>query len=63
MPAAAAQHYMSLRDMSPLIDLGTEAFGPFGIAAIPSDTFLLYAFGYMLLALLLGIRAFRKKDL
>jgi len=69
MPADALQRRMlaemfSLEDMRPFIDLAQpESLGPFAIASVPSDAFLLYATGYLLLALLLGVRAFRKKDL
>lgn len=68
MPADALQRRMlaelfSLQDIQPLVNLGANALGPFGIAAVPSDTFLLYALGYVVLALLLGLRSFRKKDL
>ncbi|MDF2720700.1 MAG: transporter permease [Paenibacillus sp.] len=68
MPTDALQRRMytemfSLQDMLPFAQLGPEALGPFGIAGVPSNTFLLYAAGYLLLMLALGVRAFRKKDL
>lgn len=69
MPADALQRRMlaemfSLQDMLPFVDLTQpQSFGPFAIVSVPSNVFLLYALGYVLLALMLGIRAFRKKDL
>jgi len=69
MPADALQRRMlaemfSLTDMQPFIDLAKpESLGPFAIASVPSNAFLLYAAGYLLIVLLLGVRAFRKKDL
>lgn len=69
MPADALQRRMlaemfSLQDMMPFVDLAkADSLGPFAIASVPSVTFLLYALGYLLIALLLGVRAFRKKDL
>ncbi|KRE53561.1 hypothetical protein ASG81_02010 [Paenibacillus sp. Soil522] len=68
MPADALQRRMlaemfSLQEMQPFTDLAPESLGPFGFAGMPSNAFLLYALGYLLLVLFLGVRAFRKKDL
>ncbi|MCI3923785.1 ABC transporter permease subunit [Paenibacillus sp. TRM 82003] len=68
MPADALQRRMLaelflLREMQPLVDLSPETLGPFALVDVPSDLFLLYASGYTALALLLGVRAFRRKDL
>jgi ABC-type transport system involved in multi-copper enzyme maturation permease subunit len=67
MPADAMQRRMlvemfSLRE-SPLNDLAQLDLGPFAPIGAPSNAFLLYVLGYLLLALFLGIRAFNKKDL
>jgi len=43
--------------------LMTADMGPFSIASVPSNVFLLYTVGYAALLLLLGCRAFSRKDL
>ncbi|MCR2805660.1 hypothetical protein [Paenibacillus soyae] len=69
MPADALQRRMlaelfSLRDMQQFVDLAKpQSFGPFAIVSVPSNAFLLYALCYLIIVLLLGVRAFRKKDL
>lgn len=68
MPTDALQRRMlaelfSLQELQPFVNFADLDLGPFGLAAAPSNTFLLYALGYLLLALYLGNRAFRKKDL
>ncbi|MDB5056419.1 MAG: hypothetical protein JWM44_4469 [Bacilli bacterium] len=67
MPTDALQSRMlaelfSLNDLKDLIDLN-HSLGPFALNQVPSTTFILYAFCYMLVALLMGIFFFRKKDL
>lgn len=44
-------------------DLAVSDMGPFSIASIPSNAFLLYSVGYAAVLLLLGCRAFSRKDL
>jgi ABC-type transport system involved in multi-copper enzyme maturation permease subunit len=68
MPADALQRRMltemfSLDKLQPFINLAELDLGPFGLMGAPSNTFLLYTLGYLVLFLFLGIRAFRKKDL
>jgi ABC-type transport system involved in multi-copper enzyme maturation permease subunit len=68
MPADALQRRMLaemflLKEMQPFIDLAEMDLGPLQLVGAPSNTFLLYALGYFTVAMLLGIRAFRKKNL
>lgn len=44
-------------------NLAISDMGPFSIASVPSNAFLLYSVAYMALLLLLGCRAFSRKDL
>jgi ABC-type transport system involved in multi-copper enzyme maturation permease subunit len=43
--------------------LAISDMGPFSISSVPSNAFLLYTVGYAALLLLLGCRAFSRKDL
>lgn len=43
--------------------LATADMGPFSMPSIPSNAFLLYTVGYAAVLLLLGCRAFSRKDL
>ncbi|MFC3773164.1 ABC transporter permease [Paenibacillus sp. GCM10012303] len=43
--------------------LATADMGPFSMPSVPSDAFLLYTVGYAAVLLLLGCRAFSRKDL
>lgn len=43
--------------------LATADMGPFSIPSVPSNAFLLYTVGYAAILLLLGCRAFSRKDL
>lgn len=43
--------------------LATSDMGPFSIPSVPSNAFLLYTAGYAIVLLLLGCRAFGRKDL
>ncbi|TMV49014.1 hypothetical protein FE783_15195 [Paenibacillus mesophilus] len=43
--------------------LATADMGPFSMASVPSNAFLLYTVGYAAVLLLLGCRAFSRKDL
>ncbi|WP_248928379.1 ABC transporter permease subunit [Paenibacillus hamazuiensis] len=43
--------------------LATSDMGPFSIPSVPSNAFLLYTMGYAAVLLLLGCRAFSRKDL
>lgn len=68
MPTDALQRRMltemfSLEQLQPFVNFAQLDLGPFGLAGAPSNLFLLYALGYLLLAILLGVRAFNKKDL
>lgn len=44
-------------------DLAITDMGPFSMASVPSNAFLLYTVGYAAVLLLLGCRAFSRKDL
>jgi ABC-type transport system involved in multi-copper enzyme maturation permease subunit len=46
-----------------LAGLALSDMGPFSMASVPSNAFLLYTVGYSALLLFLGCRAFSRKDL
>ncbi|WP_199616113.1 ABC transporter permease subunit [Paenibacillus alkalitolerans] len=66
MPADTLQRRMlaelfSVREIQNFMDLND--LGPFSFSTIPSNSFLVYCALYTILALVLGIRAFQRKDL
>jgi ABC-type transport system involved in multi-copper enzyme maturation permease subunit len=67
MPTDAIQQRM-LAEMFPLDTLQgftnlNQTLGPFAITQVPSNAFLIYVLGYMLIALAFGIFFFQRKDL
>jgi len=43
--------------------LALSDMGPFSVSSVPSNAFLVYTVGYAAVLLLLGCRAFSRKDL
>jgi ABC-type transport system involved in multi-copper enzyme maturation permease subunit len=67
MPADALQRRMlaemfSLDEVKGLLDLN-HTLGPFALTQIPSNTFLIYSVCYTVIALILGMIFFKRKDL
>lgn len=67
MPVDSLQRRMlaemfSLKEVQGIANIN-DSLGPFGLSQIPSNTFLVYAACYTLIALLLGMFTFRRKDL
>ncbi|GLI08400.1 ABC transporter permease [Paenibacillus tyrfis] len=67
MPADSLQNRMqaelfAVNELQGLVNI-RSLFGFFGVGQVPSNAFLMYSAGYMLVMLLLGLWSFRRKDL
>ncbi|WP_163858165.1 ABC transporter permease [Paenibacillus elgii] len=67
MPADSLQNRMqaelfAVDALQGLVNI-RSLFGFFGVGQVPSNAFLMYSAGYMLVMLLLGLWSFRRKDL
>ncbi|CAM4417885.1 ABC transporter permease subunit [Paenibacillus typhae] len=68
MPADSLQRRMttellSIKELSGIVDITSGSFSMLSGGTGPSDTFIIYAIGYTLVALLIGLYRFQRRDL